>query len=357
MVQKDEINIKVPYMASKIVLLENTNPDTMVLVNYQRKHSLDNDHLVYHVSYDFQTKEMIFTDISDSIEYNFLLEARNKENTLSRFKNFSFLLLINKSYIGVSAFIEDFDASFELTAMPVLDIDRIAMLDIYSGNSPMRHSFSDRLDYISIGSPDAAYMQKVTEFSVQILDKSVSKKILDERTYRISTQFTLVIDQGQIKGMPTMKDSTVYTQTIDHDVLSGTLKITELAHKIHKLNTFIELVEGPDGDVEERLVYRAYVQELDDRAKTYWLKDFIHIMKPKDANASWETAYGKNMILFETGNTAETQAVVTKIDGTTHIIHYNSSGVPGSEEHSTYQSTDYTNPDLTLRMIIQTVEK
>jgi len=76
MVQKDDIGIEVPYMASKIVLLENTNPDSMVLVNYKRKHSLSDDHLVYHVSYDFQKEEMAFVDISDSLEFNFLLEAR-----------------------------------------------------------------------------------------------------------------------------------------------------------------------------------------------------------------------------------------------------------------------------------------
>ncbi|MBE0654536.1 MAG: leucine-rich repeat domain-containing protein, partial [Bacteroidales bacterium] len=47
MVQKDEIEIKVPYMAAKIVLLENTNPDTMILVNYRRNHNPDYDHRVY----------------------------------------------------------------------------------------------------------------------------------------------------------------------------------------------------------------------------------------------------------------------------------------------------------------------
>jgi hypothetical protein len=80
-------------------------------------------------------------------------------------------------------------------------------------------------------------------------------------------------------------------------------------------------------------------------------------LRPKDANAGWDEAYGENMILFETGNTAETQGMVTKIDGTTHISNYNASGVPGAEEHSSYVETDYSNPDLILRMIIQTVGK
>jgi len=357
MVQKDDIGIKVPYLASKIVLLENTNPDSMVLVNYKRKHSLDKDRLVYHGCYDFQTKEMTFVDISDSTEYNFLLEARNKENTLTRFKNFSFLLLINKAYVGASALIKDFDASFELTAMPVLDIDRIALLSIYKGSSPVKHTFNNKEDYIILGSTDADYIQEITGFDAQMLDKTVTKKILDDRTYQIITRFTLVVDQGQIKGMPTMKESTIYTQTIDHDVLSGNINITEREQKNHILNTYIAFVEGPDGDVEEHLVYNSYVQQVEDRSKTYHLNDFMSFIQPEAANIGWEEAYGNNIISFETGNTAETQQMVVQIGATTKILSYNSDGELITEENSIYTNTDYSSSDLVLRMIIRGAEE
>ena len=296
MVQKDEMGISVPYMAAKIVLLENTTPDKMVLVNYKRKHSHDSDHRVYHGCYDFQTQEMTFTDISDSAEYNLLLEAGNKENTLTRFRNFSFLLLINKSYSGVSALMKDFNASFELTAMPVLDIERMGMLTIYNGSSPHMHSFSDRMEEILLGSPDAAFLGNVTEFDVRMVDQSVSKQILDDQTYRIQSRFTLIIDQGQIKGMPTIKDSTIYTQTIDHDVLSGTLKIREQEHKFHIMHTYIEFVAGDDGDVEERVVYNHHVDEEEDRLKTYELAGFMNFIRPESDNVQWEAAYGLSLI-------------------------------------------------------------
>jgi hypothetical protein len=357
MVQKDEIAISVPYMASKVVLLENTNTDTMILVNYKRKHNTDYDHLVYHVSYDFKSREMTFLDISDSAEYNFLLEPRNEENTLKQFQDYSILLLINKEYIGASALIKDFNASFELTAMPVLDVDRIAMLNIYNGSSPIKHNFNDMQDYISIGSPDPAFLQKVTEFNVRMVDGESSQKILNDRTYQIKTQYTLVIDQGLIKGMPAMKDSTVYTQTLDHDLVSGTIKISEAEHKFHRLHTYISFVEGEDGDVVEKVVFDSYIDQIEERTKTYWLSEIMNFIQPASINSGWEEAYGKNIVMFETGNTAETRQVVSKIEASTRIQSFNPGGEFSSEVNSEYENTDYSGSGFILRLILKSAEE
>lgn len=352
MVQKDEMAITVPYMAAKIVLLENTNPDTMVLVNYKRRHDKDFDHLVYHVSYDYQEKKMTFTDISDKEEYNILLEEGNEENMLSRYQHYSFLLLINKEYIGASGLIEDFNASFELTAMPVLDIERVGLLNIYNGNSPIQHTFDNKQDYIFFGTPEPAFLQQATEFAVRMVDKNVSKRVVDGQSYEIISRFTLVMDQGQIKGMPTMKDSTVYIQTIVHDVVNGILKITEAEHKYHLLHTYISYVVGEDGDMEEKVIYDAHFDLIEERTKTMWLADFMSFIQPAAAAAGWEGAYGKQPMLFETANTADTRQAVTKIDATTTVQTFNTAGEIISGGTSVYESTDYSSPDLVLQMIL-----
>lgn len=356
MVQNDDMNITVPYMAAKIVLLENICPDTMVLVNYKRKHEFDYNHMVYHVSYDFEKKQMTYVDISDSTEYNFLLENRNKENTLTKFNNYSFLLLINKEYIGASSLIKDFDASFELTAMPILNIESVGMLTIYNGNTPMTHSFGDQQDYIMIGSPNADWLQKVTEFDVRMTDKNTSKQILNEHTLQIITQFALIIDQGQIKGMPTMKDSTSYTQIIDYDVIIGTMKITEQEQKFHKLHTFIEFTDGDNGDVEERIVWLGYKDILEEKTKTYWLNNFMNYLQPESATKDFQEVYGQNIKMFKTNNTAETQQVVTKIDANYKTTNFNQKGEVSSTVESTYSSTDFSNLNLKLNFIVRTAE-
>lgn len=348
--QKDEMEIKVPYMAAKVVLLENLCPDSLVLVNYKRKHNFNDNHLVYYAAYDYKKEKMIYQNISDSIGYNFLLDARNKENISTKFGNYGFLLLINKNAVST-----DFDASFELTASPVLNIENIGKCDIYNGDSPIRHNFEDKSEYILIGTPDASFIQTATGFNTKMINKNITKKLLNNHTYQIKTQYTLIIDQGQIKGMPTMKDSTVFTQTIENDVLSGTIKITEQENKFYKLNTFIEFVMDSEGEIiGEKVVYKAYTEHMENYTKTYWLEDIMSYLQPETALSGFADAYGENIKIFKTNNTFETQRMVSKIDAKNKSYKYSQSGVLTSQSESNYVSTDYTNPNLYIYLIIRT---
>lgn len=353
---KDIIDVKVPYLASKIVLLEN-NADTLVLVNYKRKHSFDYDHLVYHVTYDYKKQEMIYQNISDSTEYNFLLEPRDKENALTKFSNYSFLLLINKEYIGASSLINDFNASFELTAMPVLNIERISMLGIYNGESPLLHNFTSQPQYLTIGTPNADYIQKATEMSVEMTDKTTTRAIINDHTYQIKTQFSLIIDEGMIKGMPTMKDSTTYMQTIEHDIITGVMKITEEETKTHIMHTYIEFVNGAGDDVEEHLVHSRYTEFIENKTKTYWLNDFINNTHQITNTTGYTDAYGENSKVYNTYNTSETQTVVSRIDGAVNRKEYDKYGTLISDVESNYINTDFASPSLNLQFIFHTIEK
>ena len=152
--------------------------------------------------------------------------------------------------------------------------------------------------------------------------------------------------------MPTMKDSTIYNQTIVHDVVNGTLKITEVEQKYHMQHTYISYVVGEDGDMEEKVIYGAHFDLIEERTKTMWLADFMTIMQPAAAAAGWEGAYGERPMLFETANTAATRQVVTKIDATTSVQTFNTAGEFISGGTFVYESTDYSSPDLVLRLIL-----
>lgn len=358
MVQKDHKKIKVPYLASKVVLLENQNPDTMVLVNYKRIHDFDPRHRVYHVTYDFQKKEMNFVDISDSAEYNLLLEARTEENVQKKFNNYSFLLLINKEYVGASSLIKDFDASFELTAMPVLNIEKVGMLNIYAGDSPVTHQFKSittpgtySSEYIMFGSPTAAFLQNNTGMDVQEIPGGTTKRMINDHTYQISSTFMLIIDQGFVTGKPTMKDSTVYIQTIEHDISTGILKISEHEQKYHKLHTFIEYYEEESGLYKERLVYGEHTDIIENKTKTYWLNGINSYLKSQVEADVFKEVYGDNIQYYKTDNTTQTQQLVEKIEANYTIANLNQDGSVASTEQWEYNSTDFSNSSLQLYFI------
>ncbi len=363
LIQTDEIDISVPYLASRVVLLENMNPDTMMLVNYKRKHEFTYHDMVYYVTWDHQKKQMEFLDISDSAEFNFLLDARTRKNSEKGFKNYSFLLLINKRYIGASSLIDDFDASFELTAMPLLNVEKTAMLNIYNGNSPIAHTFhstssgSTKAEYIFFGNPSALFLHNSTSFSAYEVKWATTKEVTSGQTYEVKNSYTLVFDEGVITGIPTMKDSTVYVQTFEHDILTNNLKITEHEKKHYFLNEYVEYYEVLPGQYEERLVYPNHLSRIEENTKTYRLHDVFSYMKPPGQPTGWEEVYGDHLILFETANTVQTQQVVNDIDASYHISYYDQSGMPTSTEAWNYVSTNFSPEGLKLLFIVKISEE
>jgi len=180
--------------------------------------------------------------------------------------------------------------------------------------------------------------------------------LLNNHTYQIQTQYTLVVDQGIIKGGPTMKDSTIYTQTIENNIIAGTIKITEHEKKFYKLHTCYTFEKGPDGDVVEILQYKEYTYFIEDFTKTYWLKDIMSYIQSETAFSGFADVYGKNIKIFKTSNTAETQQMVSKINANFKNYYYSKNGVLTSQSESNYVSTDYTNPNLTVYFIIRTAD-
>lgn len=353
MIQKDEIDISIPYMAAKVVLLENKNPDKLVMVNYKRKHDPDHNHKVYYATYDFMKEEMTYLDISDSAEYNFLMDNRSKKNQQTEFKNYSFLLLINKEYIGASSLMSDFNASIELSGMAALNVESVALLDIYKNNSPLLHSFDNRSGYITIGMPNVSYLRMATEWDVSRSERVVTKQMINSSTYEIRSEYTLVMNEGPIKGMPTVKDSTKYIQIFEHNVADKTVKISEQEIKYRFLNEFIEIVRGTGMDNEERLVYPKHLDYMEERTDTYWLENIMDYAMEEGAGDEFVTEYGSNTLVFQTQNTRETLNMIKKIDATYKNTEFGINGAISSEQTSNYESTDFSPSELELNMILR----
>ncbi len=349
---KTDIAIKVPYLAAKIILLKNIDRDSLVVVNYKREADNNKNHLVYYASYNAKKKKMEYVNISDSTEYNFLLDARNKGNIHGNFKNYGIILLINKEYDKKAT---DFKVSIKLTATPLLNIENIGMLNIYNGQNPIKHNFNDKKDYISVGTPNAAYWHSATGYTAYETDKSISKKMADNHTVRTITKYSLIVDQPEIMGDMTQKDSTVFEQIIEQDIISGLTKITEHKNKYQKLHTYYDYILNAKGDVVGyKLESYPYIWRTEDKTTVYWLKDITDFVRPKSEAEGFEEEFGENIKFFETNNTSETRSVVTKIDAHYKITEYNKYGNVTSTTNETYSGTDYSLPNLKLLLIIRT---
>jgi len=350
---EDKVSVEVPYLAAKVILLKNLHRDTLLLVNYHRQPDSDTTHRVYYVDYDMNTRTMQLLNITDSTDFSFLLEARNVENILKRFRHIGMILLINKDNANSS----DFTPEIELKATPVLNIEDVGMLSIYRGDSPVQHDFDNMQDYIPIGTEDASYWAEVTHFKTRLINRSVTRTLVNDHTYRTVTKFTMVIAQPAVTGVPTMTDSTVYEQTIVQDLLAGTLSITEHKTRFWKMNTFRDYVLDANGEVTgTKVVYYAYLARKKEETKTYLLKDYmLYLLPDKDAEP-FQKSFGKNIKVFRTHNTFETKNVIMSIDAHYTETSYNEDGSVSGTKVSNYTGTDYSPADLYLYFLVRTDE-
>lgn len=341
----DNLNFKIPYLASKVFILYNKSTDKNVVVRYKPQYEADENYKVYYGKYDILTKKMTYVDISDSTKYSLLLEARS-EKSIKELTNTAFLLFVNKKNPGKTDFSTDFDASFELTAMPVLNIESIGMLQMYNGSNIQPYSFDDGTSAIvTIGNPPTQFLSMATGFAVSLSDFISTKILANDSTLKVNNQYSLIIDQGRVKGDLTMIDSTLYSQTIDYNFYTGDMNITEKEKKIYRLHPLIELPS-------ENLIQAGYLQHTIEQIKTYWLKDIVSYMQPEAVRIGWESSYGNNIQLFETSNTTETKKAIEKIQTNYKRTDYNVKGEVTGVEQRNYQSTDYSSPNLIIRMII-----
>ena len=113
------------------------------------------------------------------------------------------------------------------------------------------------------------------------------------------------------------------------------------------------LNEGLDGEIEEQLAFKAYTRSKEEKTKTFWLKNMLDNVQPESVKLGWEAAFGKNISVYETANTTTTKQVVTKIDAQISKQEFESNGDKTLDFNAIYENTDYTNPNIKLRMILE----
>ena len=332
--QIDNVSLKVPYLASKVLLLYNQTPDRAVVVNYKRLHPIDKEDKVYYGKYDFKTKKTTFIDLTDSTAYNIFIEARS-EKSVKETQNIGFILLVNKKCPSMLGFGSDFNASFELTATPVFDIEYLytAWIAGADGNSLYVHTNSKGNKSAFIVSGVDITMTNPDVVSHVVNNYSSNRTIINDSSYVVDISFGDVtrFEYGDIGAMPSIQISDKQIK-IEYNYVASTMKLWSKAKFTNKYETNYE--EKP-----RILLGSIWNDETQ--------------LNLKDINKMTITSGGEN-VLLRTNNSVETQAVVTKMSSTHNEVRYDSTTqLPGTEDTTNYVSTDYSGGDVVLKLVLK----
>ncbi|ASB48180.1 leucine-rich repeat domain-containing protein [Alkalitalea saponilacus] len=331
--QVDDISFAVPYLASKMIVMSNSTPDRAVVVNYTRKHDLNPDGKVYYGKYDFESEKMVFEEISDSTKFSMLLEP-NSQFSAKRYQNMGFLLFVNQrcpSVIGIS---NNFNTSFELEAMPVINIYNIADARITDRSI---HQYSDgrSRSFIidgNINIPNAPGRNHTTT------NYNSRKRMLNDSAYVVYSGFTerLVVDNGQ--NSPTSITTWNKEQVITYNFVKGTLEIQQSILTTYRWGGYS--LPQPNSDV----YMPAYTHTIRNETKRLKLKNVTSFEE-----GQYPGYYG-DVLEFKTSNTNETMQAVEEIYHTFTETRYDSEGDVVSSDSATYTGTDFSSPDITVEV-------
>jgi len=331
--QKDNIELKVPYLASKVLLLYNQTADRATLVNYKRLNTINRESKVYYGKYDFKTKKSVYVDITDSTTYNIFVEARS-EQSVKENQNICFLLLVNKK-CPTNNSESDFNASFELTAMPVFDIEYLytAWIAGADGNSLFVHTNSKGNKDAFLVSGVHMTMTNPEVVSHVVNNYSSARTIVNDSSYVVNITFgdETRSEFNDIGALPVIQITDKQIK-IEYNYIASTMKLWSKARITNKYETNYE--EKP----------RILLGSIWNDETQLNLKN-LNTMTVSSAS---------NNTLLSTKNSAETQSVVTKMANTHREVRYDpTTQMPGTEETTTYVSTDYSGGDVVLKLVLK----
>lgn len=225
--QKDKVDVTVPYLASKVYLLHNSTVDKAVFVSLKRLDDASgHQNKIYFGQYNFKLKKMEFTDISDSTKFNFLIEARNPEMAEEN-KNIRMLLIINKNNPQGNTE-KDFEASFELTAIPIIDIEYLTSGYIAGSNGAnlgVHKDIEGRITNFVLYSYANSQNASVSSY----------REILNDSSYAVTTTYNKTDESDFEKYHHTSVTSG--TMHIIYNFYAGTLIITNKNNYTTRVST------------------------------------------------------------------------------------------------------------------------
>ena len=329
--QIDEIELKVPYLASKLYMLYNQAEDRSVIVNYKRLHEKDKDLKVYYGKYDFDSKETTFIDISDSTSYNFLIDSRTVKS-VKETQNICFLLFVNRKCPDALSWDTDFNASFELKATPVLDIRHYASLGI--GGGPLgtvpacNFSNGQKQTFVLYGAYDP---DKIIQYD---------KRFINDSTYVVDFTFQ------NITYWKPGEYGTSRLESIDERICK--IEYNYIADKMtlhSKYETKFYINTDASGELIPCRLWSSNVE-----TGYIHLKDVLKNMTLITQDAE------KGKIELQVNNAEQIKEVIQELSltGKSTIYYYNSEGEQTSTNVQNYSfvNIDYSTSEIKIRLVL-----
>lgn len=349
-VKEENVQLSIPYLASKMVVIENNTPHERVVITYSPDHQNKVGQKVYYGTFDMEKIAMNLTDITDSTSYSVVLEpfqsiSKDKKN---RANYSSFLLFINCDSPESSSQSADFEPSFTLSATPVMNIHSIGMLNIYDGAEPYKHSFSNGVSVIDFGVMNSNRYPET--YPAEVTDYSISQTCISPNVIRIITRYKITHDQTEIRGTTTVKDDINHTQIIDYDFVNNNIKVTE--QKDEKRWIYPQY-DFDDNLKSYKLIEDGYFQYEKTTTSTYNLKALEDYAQPDNSTETeaLRRVYGDNIKLYLTTTTSETKSVIRNIESEVKTTYLKGPIVTTEEDR--YISTDWSKSGLIMRMVIR----
>jgi len=332
--QKELISLPVDYLASKVIMLTNHTPNKNVIINYKRLHNFESSYKVYHCRYDLAENLIVFVDISNKAEYNLLLTPKNDLPEYVH-QNIQFLLLVNTKCPTVIDNILDytFFSRFEITATPVYDMTSFYYASIESKSKGLSiHNYSD-------GTKRSFIMEGA---SLGYGTGNVSNKVIEYKTFKTLTgPFSFMVNSSFeseeridiiIPGYITWPLIRQISRTIDfsYNFLTGDLSMQ---------------TQTATTDLYER-----YIDGQLFLSKNFDMIESVS-MDLQLISSFAPTADG--LLLFNTGNSSETQSVVKSLKySTVKQLFDLYTGEEKSEERRSYVSTDFSSGDVVIKILM-----
>jgi Leucine-rich repeat (LRR) protein len=352
LVKEENIQLSIPYLASKMIVLENNTPHEKVVVTYTPDHENKDYQKVYYGVFDMEKRAMNLTDITDSVSYSAVLtpfqSISNDKKSLANHS--SFLLFINSQSPNSSSQPADFEPSFKLSATPVMNIHSVGMLNIYDGSDIHQHNFSNESSIINFGVMNTHNYPE--NYPAEVTDYSISQTCISPNVMRIITRYKYIHDQGQILGTTSVKDEILYTQTIDYDIINSNIKATEQKDAKRWIYPLYEFNE----DLKDyELIEAGYIMSETTTTSTYRLKGLEYYVQPDNSTETeaFKKVYGDDIKLYLTSTTSETKSVVDSIESVVKTTNFNRNGSVSSTQENRYINTDWNKDGLILRIILR----
>jgi Leucine-rich repeat (LRR) protein len=328
----ENVKFSIPYLASKIMVLSNQTPDRAVVVKYKPNHEAHPEQAVYYGRYDFEKEIMVFHDISDSTSYSILLDARTEEAG-KNFQNMAFLLFVNKRCPAIISAFNDFNADFELTAFPVVNIDDL----VYANVTDKRiHNYDDGQQYSFIISGRMDWWKVVhLPYEVGVPHYSRTKSMINDSTFVVDVEFSEFSNINNGSMLPASVFTYDKKQTIKYNVYNGTLEITQTTVTIGNWGGYFD-----SGDV----YHHPYKHSVIEDNQHIVLRDVFFFDTSDYGDVIGETHK------FATIGTTDTKNTLVKMSHSFTKTEFDKTGEVINTSSGNYINTDFSGNDVTITL-------